>query len=91
MITQVMSSFLKIYLSADLPTLSAPRSGSDFRMLWKWSARSLGGVFHARLNSSAYIKNVFNSYTNLIRAFYMTKHISTKLLYILHKTHFRRT
>lgn len=37
-----------------LPTLSAPRSGSDLRMWWKSSACSLGGVFQDRRKSSAY-------------------------------------
>lgn len=36
-----------------LPTLSAPRSGSDLRMWWKRSAGPLGGVFQHRRNSSA--------------------------------------
>lgn len=35
------------------PTLSAPRSGSDLRIWWKSSARSLGGVFQDRRKSSA--------------------------------------
>jgi len=37
-----------------LPTLSAPLSGSDFRMWWKCFALSLGGVFQDRRKSSAY-------------------------------------
>lgn len=41
------------YTTAYLPTRSAPRSGSDLRMSWKYFARSLGGVFHNLWNSSA--------------------------------------
>lgn len=40
-----------------LPTLSAPRSGSDLRMWWKSSACSLGGIFQDRRKSSAYMRH----------------------------------
>lgn len=40
-------------LRTHLPTLSAPRSGSDLRMWWKCCAWSLGGVFQQRRKSSA--------------------------------------
>ena len=43
----------------DLPTLSAPRSGSDLRMFWKRLARSLGGVFQDRRKSSAYKRGLY--------------------------------
>lgn len=53
-----------------LPTLSAPRSGSDLRMLWKRSARSLGGVFQDRRKSSAYRRRL------------QTQHVATDRLHL---------
>lgn len=48
-----------IILFTHLPTRSAPRSGSDLRIQWKYSAQSLGGVLLSLWNSSAWKTNSY--------------------------------